>query len=88
MWNLFYEPHRALGNPLYNKDCIYTPNVCVFKSYIDFPERIKKEDWWSANIISCAAPNLPDNPKSLMNLCAGKEKAKIEPDELEGLLTL
>ena len=47
-----YGPHRALKNPLYNNDFIYTPNVYVFKSDIDFPERIKKEDWWSVNIIS------------------------------------
>ena len=76
-----------MKNPLYNNDCIYTPNVYVFKSDIDFPERIKKEDWWSANIISCAVTNMDDNPKSLMNLCAGKEKAKIEPDDLEEFLT-
>ena len=83
-----YGPHRALKNPLYNNDCIYTPNVYVFKSDIDFPERIKKEDWWSVNIISWEAPNLPDNPKSLMNPCALKESAKIEPSLLEGLLTV
>ncbi len=87
MWNLFYGPHRILGNPLYNNDCIYTPNVCVFKSDIDFLDIIKKEDWSSVYIITCAAPNLRDNPKNLMNTYAGKEKAKIEPDELERLLT-
>lgn len=54
MWNLFYGPHRDLENPLYNNDCIYIPNVCVFKSDIDFLERIKKEYCGSTNIISCA----------------------------------
>ena len=29
MWNVFYRPHRKAANPLYNSDCIYTPNVCI-----------------------------------------------------------
>ena len=26
-WSQFYEPHRKQNNPLYNDDCIYTPDV-------------------------------------------------------------
>ena len=87
MWNVFYNPHRKTANPLYNNDCIYTPNVCVFKSDTNFPEPLQKENWWSVNILTCAAPNLRERPSNMMNPHAGKVAAKITPTELEKLLT-
>lgn len=87
MWQQFYEPHRKLGNPLYNNDCIYTPDVCVFKSDISFPETLSVEEWWSVNILTCAAPNLRERPSNAMNPCAGNVAAKVTPAELEELLT-
>ena len=87
MWNVFYSPHRKKADPLYNNDCIYTPNVAVFKSDISFPEPLHKEDWWSVNIITCAAPNLRERPSNAMNPHAGDKAAKITPTELEKLLT-
>ena len=87
LWASFYVPHRKAANPLYNNDCIYTPNVCVFKSDINFPEPLPKEDWWSVNILTCAAPNLRERPSNIMNPHAGNVAAKITPSELEKLLT-
>ena len=87
MWNVFYKPHRKSANPLYNNDCIYTPDVCVFKSDTNFPEPLFKEDWWSVNILTCAAPNLRKHPSNIMNPHAGNTAAKITPLELEKLLT-
>ena len=87
MWNVFYKPHRKAANPLYNNDCIYTPNVCAFKSDTNFPEPLPKEDWWSVNILTCAAPNLRERPSNAMNPHAGNVAAKITPSELEKLLT-
>ena len=87
MWNVFYRPHRKTANPLYNNDCIYTPNVCVFKSDTNFPEPLSKEDWSSVNILTCAAPNLRERPSNMMNPYAGNVAAKITPSELETLLT-
>ena len=86
MWDAFYKPHRKAANPLYNNDCIYTPDVCVFKSDINFPEPLSKEDWWSVNILTCAAPNLRERPSNYMNPHAGNTAAKITPKELEKLL--
>ena len=54
MWNTFYKPHRKAANPLYNNDCIYTPDVCVFKSDTNFPEILPKDEWWNVNI--CTSP--------------------------------
>ena len=87
MWNVFYSPHRKAADPLYNNDCIYTPDICVFKSDINFPEPIPKEDWWNVNIITCAAPNLRERPSNEMNPHAGDKAVKITPTELEELLT-
>lgn len=83
----FYAPHRAKEDPLYNDDCIYTPDVCVFKSDINFPEPLSRNDWWSVNMLTCAAPNLRDRPSNAMNPCAGSKAAKITPEDLEKLLT-
>ena len=87
LWTVFYAPHRKVADPLYNNDCIYTPNVCVFKSDINFPEPLPKEDWWSVNILTCAAPNLRERPSNAMNPHAGDKAAKITPTELEKLLS-
>lgn len=87
MWTAFYKPHRKAANPLYNNDCIYTPDVCVFKSDTNFPEILPKDEWWSVNILTCAAPNLRERPSNAMNLYAGDTAAKITQTELEKLLT-
>ena len=86
MWNVFYIPHRKGANPIYNNDCIYTPDVCVFKSDTNFPEILPKDEWWNVNILTCAAPNLRERPSDAMNPYAGAEAAKITPEELEKLL--
>ena len=87
MWSAFYKSHRKAANPLYNNDCIYTPDVCVFKSDTNFPEPLLKEDWWNVNILTCAAPNLRERPSNSMNPHAGDKAAKITPADLEKLLT-
>lgn len=87
LWMEFYKPHRKAANPLYNNDCIYTPNVCVFKSDINFPEPLPRDQWWKVNILTCAAPNLRERPSNLMNPHAGYKQAKLTPAELETLLT-
>ncbi len=87
MWSAFYSPHRKANNPLYNNDCIYTPDVCVFKSDINFPEPLPQSEWWKVNILTCAAPNLRERPSNAMNPHAGDTAAKISSTELEKLLT-
>ena len=86
LWQNFYSIHRQIGNPLYNDDCVYTPNVCVFKSDTNFPEPLSKDEWWQVDILTCAAPNLRENPSNAMNPCAGNTAAKVTATELENLL--
>lgn len=79
MWNMFYLPHRYQSDSLHNNDCIYTPNVCIFKSDIDFPKPLWKKHWQYVNILTCAAPRLiPTDENSMGDLTAS---------ELEALLT-
>ncbi len=87
LWDIFYTPHRKMENPLYNNDCIYTPDLCVFKSDTNFPESLPRNEWWNVNVITCAAPNLREHPSNAMNPFAGNITAKISLAELEELLT-
>lgn len=62
VWEKFYMPHRRQKNPLHNDDCIYTPNVVVFKSDTAYPEILPEEKWYKVNVVTCAAPNLRERP--------------------------
>ena len=75
-WRGFYEPHRKQNNPLYNDDCIYTPDVVVFKTDTRTPQLLDPEDWAMANVITCAAPNLRRDKD-------GRERVTVSDSELE-----
>lgn len=74
-WQLFYGAHRQQHNQLYNDDCIYTPNVVVFKSDTREPALLAEQDWWKVNVITCAAPNL--RPDREGNACVQISKKEI-----------
>ena len=82
LWQRFYIPHRTAADPLYNDDCIYTPDVIVTKSDISFPERMSEEEWYKVDVLTCAAPNLRNVPSNMMNPNAGDKPADIEGDDL------
>lgn len=66
MWSDFYHPHREEYDYLHNDDCIYTPNVMVFKSDTNKPTMLPHDEWYQVNVITCAAPKLwqyTQNPK-------------------------
>ena len=74
----FYLPHRSGLSPLHNDDIIYTPGVVVFKSddYKDYGTTK------NVNIITCAAPNLRENPKNEFNSENTTVPATISDDDL------
>lgn len=86
MWGCFYTPHRYANNPLYNDDCIYTPDVYVIKSDTSVPKLLPESEWQKVNIITCAAPNLRPKPSNSMNPGAGDKQAKVTDEELAELL--
>lgn len=85
MWDGFYSPHRAEHNPLHNDDCIYTPGVVVFKTDTASPSLMPEDEWFSADVITCAAPNLREKPSNMMNSGDGHRAAKISDRDLLSL---
>lgn len=82
MWNKFYLPHRKEGNPIHNDDLLYTPKVKVFKEDSQYPKTMNKKDWYNVDVITCAAPNLRENPSNIHNEGDGISRAIISDEEL------
>ncbi|MDD2958573.1 MAG: TIGR02452 family protein [Lachnospiraceae bacterium] len=72
-------------NVTYNDDCIYSPGIVVFKSDTDHPEALPEQEWYSIDVITCAAPNLRKNPVNSMNPYGGKKPVELSEDELKAL---
>lgn len=86
----FHGRHRNMlkngeMNSTYNDDCIYTPNVVVFKSDDESPKLLHEEEWYSVNVITCAAPNLRERPSNEMNPDSGSTSIKLSDLELRSL---
>ena len=77
----FYKPHRVAHDPIHSDDCIYTPNVVVFKSDTSKPQTQERSEWYRVNVITCAAPNLRDTPSNKFNPFDGRDKAYLSYDE-------
>lgn len=75
----FYNPHRSEKNNIHNDDIIYTPNVFVIKN--DDYELFEKSDCFSVDVITCAAPNLRENPNNIHNQDLGNV-VSLSDDEL------
>jgi uncharacterized protein (TIGR02452 family) len=91
MNKLFYAPHKAQRkNPmhiLHNDDVIYTPGVIVFKSDVEFPELIDENDWYSVDIITCAAPRLRLRSGDKKKLGTSDDILCIETEKLYSILS-
>ncbi len=82
MWDEFYEPHRNAHDPIHNDDIIYTPGVTVFKTDTSTPQLMPETDWYNVDVITCAAPNLRDNPSNRNNTGDGNRKRMISDTDL------
>ena len=60
---MFYNPHRKTRNPLHNDDIIYTRDVLVIKDDDYNP----LDEPFYVDVITCAAPNLRENPSNGLN---------------------
>ena len=85
MWDGFYSPHRAAQDPVHNDDCIYTPDVIVFKTDTAVPQLMPEEDWYKVNVVTCAAPNLREKPSNMMNSGDGNKRVLLSDKELYDL---
>ena len=78
----FYLPHRNGLSFLHNDDVIYTPRVTVFKSDVAKPSPLAEKDWYQADVISCAAPNLHRYFGQLLKVLGTEEKPAISCEHL------
>ncbi len=78
----FYKPHRDAHDPLHNDDCIYTPDVVVFKTDTQVPQYMEENKWYKVDVITCAAPNLRERPSNSYNPTDGDRKARITDNDL------
>ena len=84
-WRRFYTPHRKAHNPLHNDDIIYTKNVTVFKSDTVSPELLPESEWYDVDVITCAAPNLREEPSNKHNPGDGDNAVTLTDEELKAL---
>lgn len=85
MWEGFYTPHRNAQDPVHNDDCIYTPDVTVICTDTASPVIMRTDDWYSVNVITCAAPNLRQMPSNAMNVGDDVKKVKMLDENLQAL---
>lgn len=69
----------------YNDDCIYTPGVVVFKSDIGTPQILNECDWYTVDIITCAAPNLRPDSSNIMNPDSGTGQVILTSETLRNM---
>ena len=81
MWEQFYNVNRAEKNALHTDACIYSPDVIVFKNDDSIPQTLPVQDWFSVDVITCAAPNLRNVVSNAYNVESGSAVA-VTSDEL------
>lgn len=84
-WKRFYEPHRKARTPLHNDDILYTKNITVFKSDTTSPKLLPESEWYDVDVITCAAPNLRENPSNRYNSGDGDQRLILNNEELYSL---
>lgn len=85
MWDGFYKPHRDAHDPIHNDDIIYTPGVTVFKTDKATPQLMNESEWYDVDVITCAAPNLRDQPSNRYNTGDGNKQVVMKDKELLAL---
>ena len=84
MWQGYYDVNRSMHDVLHTDACIYAPGVIICKTDDSIPKRMKAEDFVTVDVISCAAPNLRNEPANKHNPETGKPM-RIEPQKLYDL---
>ncbi|MBQ9280934.1 MAG: TIGR02452 family protein [Treponema sp.] len=82
-WKRFYTPHRKKHNPIHNDDILYTKDIIVFKTDTANPVRMAESDWYSCDVITCAAPNLRPRPSNRYNSGDGDRQLLLSDEELK-----
>ena len=67
LWEKYYDVNRAAADVLHTDACIYSPGVIICKTDEQIPRRMQPSDWVTVDVISCAAPNLREEPANFQN---------------------
>ncbi len=81
MWVDYYDVNRMVDDFRYTDACIYSPDIVVCKTDTDYPKRMEKKDWFTVDVITCAAPNLRNELPAYQNPDTG-EKIRMDAREL------
>lgn len=79
-WDHYYNINRKANTNIGSDTIIYTPDVLVLKdkNY----HRLKKDQMFYVDVITCAAPNLREKPSNLYNDGASKIPLTLTDEEL------
>lgn len=80
LWEKYYDVNRAANDVKHSDACIYSPGVVICKTDESIPQRMEQRDWVTVDVISCAAPNLRNEPANWQNPETGA--AIRMPDQL------
>ena len=72
LWQKYYDANRAAHDVRHTDACIYSPGIVICKTDDPFPVRMRPEDFVVVDVISCAAPNLRNEPSNWHNSETGK----------------
>ncbi|MDE7120814.1 MAG: TIGR02452 family protein, partial [Oscillospiraceae bacterium] len=78
----YYLFHRNRHDLRYTDACIWSPDVKIFKTDTNIPERMPQADWCTVDILTCAAPNLRTKPYNAMNPGKGGTALQLTDREL------
>ena len=81
LWQKYYDVNRAAQDVRHSDACIYSPGVIICKTDESIPRRMPPEDFVTVDVISCAAPNLRNEPANFHNPETG-EPIRMDPDQL------
>lgn len=84
----FYNYHRRKLNNIYNDDCIYTPDIKVFKKDTNNNESLPRDKWFNVDVITCAAPRLSYNKFGATVALTDKELLELHKNRLEKIVRI
>lgn len=84
LWEKYYGVNRELKDNRHTDACIYSPSVIICKADDFAHTRLSEKDFVTVDVISCAAPNLRNEPANRHNPETGKP-IKMEPQKLYDL---
>lgn len=77
----YYVRNRSARNPLHDDTIVYTPGITVFKTDDKDYSLLNQKNWTKVDVITCAAPNLRENPNNSFNH-EGSDAVSISDQEL------